>query len=191
MPSGLRCGAIPSFEDAEPGPVPVSSKPFLPIFFRRPFRPLHREAKILGIQGAHLVRPFGFDELRSRPSLIGIEGIGPSNETEDTTMPAIGYVTRKHQGFEGNLNTLTIKAKIRIAANEAKSSDKQPDYLVFVEGVEVGAAWVKKARTSGNEYVSLSIAAPEFGPKKLYANLGVAAGQDDPDTFAIIWNADD
>jgi uncharacterized protein (DUF736 family) len=26
--------------------------------------------------------------------------------------------------------------------------------------------------------VSLSLAAPEFGPRKLYANLGRAAGQD-------------
>ncbi|WP_425459755.1 DUF736 family protein [Hankyongella ginsenosidimutans] len=43
----------------------------------------------------------------------------------------------------------------------------------------------------GNEYVSLSLAAPEFGPRRLYANLGRAAGQDDDDAFAIIWNPAD
>jgi uncharacterized protein (DUF736 family) len=39
--------------------------------------------------------------------------------------------------------------------------------------------------------VSLSLAAPEFGPRRLYANLGRAAGQDDPDVFALIWNPAD
>ena len=36
--------------------------------------------------------------------------------------------------------------------------------------------------------MSLSLADPAFGPKKLYANLGRAAGQDDEDVFAVIWN---
>jgi uncharacterized protein (DUF736 family) len=39
--------------------------------------------------------------------------------------------------------------------------------------------------------VSLSLAAPEFGPRRLYANLGRAAGRDDEDSFAIIWNPAD
>jgi uncharacterized protein (DUF736 family) len=39
--------------------------------------------------------------------------------------------------------------------------------------------------------VSLSLAAPEFRPRKLYANLGRAAGQDDDSMFAIIWNPAD
>ena len=33
---------------------------------------------------------------------------------------------------------------------------------------------------SGKDYVSLSVSAPEFGAKTLYANLGRAAGQSDP-----------
>jgi uncharacterized protein (DUF736 family) len=35
--------------------------------------------------------------------------------------------------------------------------------------------------------VSLTFEAPEL-PSKTYANLGQAAGQDDEDVFAIIWN---
>jgi uncharacterized protein (DUF736 family) len=38
--------------------------------------------------------------------------------------------------------------------------------------------------------VSLSLAAPEFGPRRIYANLGRAAGGDE-DTFAVIWNPAD
>ena len=47
-----------------------------------------------------------------------------------------------------------------------------------------------RGEMSGRDYVSLSLAAPEFGPRRLYANLGRAAGQDD-DAFAIIWNPAD
>jgi uncharacterized protein (DUF736 family) len=45
-----------------------------------------------------------------------------------------------------------------------------------------------KGEASNKEYVSLSIAAPEFGPKKLYANLDKAAGSYGKDLYAAIWN---
>ena len=106
-------------------------------------------------------------------------------------MSAIGYVTRDGDGFKGQLRTLTIRAPIEIVRNGRKAIDSQPDYRVLSEGAEVGAGWVRKSETSGNDYVSLSFAAPEFGPRRLYANLGRAAGQDDDDAFAIIWNPAD
>ncbi len=106
-------------------------------------------------------------------------------------MSAIGYVTRDGDGFKGQLRTLTIRAPIEIVPNGRKTSDNQPDYRVLSEGAEVGAGWLRRSETSGNDYVSLSLAAPEFGPRRLYANLGRAAGQDDDDAFAIIWNPAD
>lgn len=106
-------------------------------------------------------------------------------------MAAIGYVTREGNGFKGELKTLSIRADIQIVPNGRKASDTQPDYRVVSSGVEVGAGWIRRSETSGNDYVSLSFAAPEFGPRRLYANLGRAAGQDDEDAFAIIWNPAD
>ena len=106
-------------------------------------------------------------------------------------MPAIGYVTREGQGFKGQLKTLSIRTEIEIIPNPRKSGDTQPDYRVSAAGVEVGAGWVRRGEMSGKDYVSLSFAAPEFGPRRLYANLGRAAGQDDDDAFAIIWNPAD
>lgn len=107
-------------------------------------------------------------------------------------MPAIGYVSRNSEGgFSGNLKTLSIRASIEIIPNRSKSADTQPDFRVVSEGVEIGAAWNKVGENSGKDYVSLSLAAPEFGPRKLYANLGRAAGQDDDDAFAVIWNPTD
>ncbi|HKY82284.1 MAG TPA: DUF736 domain-containing protein [Sphingobium sp.] len=106
-------------------------------------------------------------------------------------MAAIGYVTRNGNGFKGQLRTLSIRAEIEIIPNNRKNGDSQPDYRVMAAGVEVGAGWVRRGEMSGKDYVSLSLAAPEFGPRRLYANLGRAAGQDDEDAFAIIWNPAD
>lgn len=106
-------------------------------------------------------------------------------------MPAIGNVTRSGNGFKGQLKTLSIRAEIEIVPNTRKSGDTHPDYRVLSAGVEVGAAWNRRSESSGNDYVSLSLSAPEFGPRRLYANLGRAAGQGDDDNFAIIWNPAD
>ncbi|HEX7694042.1 MAG TPA: DUF736 family protein [Sphingomonas sp.] len=106
-------------------------------------------------------------------------------------MPAIGYVTKSDDGsFKGQLKTLSISADIAIVANRSKSTDTQPDYRVLSDGVEIGAGWMRRSETSGRDYVSLSLAAPEFGPRRLYANLGQAAGGPD-DKFAVIWNPAD
>ncbi|MBJ7441920.1 MAG: DUF736 domain-containing protein [Sphingopyxis sp.] len=106
-------------------------------------------------------------------------------------MPAIGYVTRSGEGFKGQIRTLSIRTEVEIVPNSRKSNDVQPDYRVVASGAEIGAGWLRRSETSGNTYVSLGLAAPEFGPRRIYANLGRAAGQDDDDTFAIIWNPDD
>jgi uncharacterized protein (DUF736 family) len=107
-------------------------------------------------------------------------------------MPAIGHVTKQaNGGYKGHLKTLSIRAEIDLVPNASKSADNQPDFRVLTQGVEIGAGWIKTGESSGKEYVSLSLAAPEFGPRKLYANLGRAAGQDDEDTFAVIWNPAD
>ena len=104
-------------------------------------------------------------------------------------MTAIGYVRKENDGrYTGQLKTISIKADIDIVPNANKTTDSQPDFRVLTQGTEIGAGWMKKGETSGKEYVSLSIAAPEFGPKKLYANLGKAAGQDDDSLYAVIWN---
>jgi uncharacterized protein (DUF736 family) len=107
-------------------------------------------------------------------------------------MPAIGYVTRDESGaFKGQLKTLSIRAEITIAVNQRKANDIQPDYRVFSGDVEIGAGWNRRSESSGNDYVSLSLAAPEFGPRRLYANLGRAAGDDRDNRFVILWNPAD
>ncbi|WP_336579957.1 DUF736 domain-containing protein [Sphingopyxis witflariensis] len=94
------------------------------------------------------------------------------------------------KGFVGQLKTLSIRAPIEIRVNPSKNGDVQPDYRVYSEGVEIGAGWIRIGETSGKPFVSLTLAAPEFGPRRIYANLGRAAGQDSDDAYAIIWNPD-
>lgn len=106
-------------------------------------------------------------------------------------MPAIGYVTRNGDGFKGQIKTLSIRTDVEIVPNSRRSNEVQPHFRVLASGAEIGAGWLRQSETTGNTYVSLSLAAPEFGPRRLYANLGRAAGLDDDDTFAIIWNPAD
>ncbi len=108
-------------------------------------------------------------------------------------MAQIGFVLKQSDGsYQGQIRTLSIKTTIQITPNGSKDPESnQPDYRVQSGGVEIGAGWIRTSETSGRPYVSLSLAAPEFGPRRLYANLGQAAGQDDEDLFAIIWNPTD
>jgi len=106
-------------------------------------------------------------------------------------MPAIGYVTKDENGtYTGQLKTLSIRAEIAIQPNPRKAHDAQLDYRVVSGDVEVGAGWNRHSDTSRRDYVSLSLAALEFGPRRLYANLGRAAGEDE-NSFAILWNPAD
>lgn len=109
-------------------------------------------------------------------------------------MPSIGYVTHNEvsNSYEGALQSIGLNAPINIVPNRVKKEgSKQPDYVVYSGKAEVGAGWIRTGKSSGQAYVSLSIATPAFGRRAIYANLGPAAGQDDANVFAIIWNADD
>ena len=105
------------------------------------------------------------------------------------TIGTVQYGEDKNRYF-GTLNTLTIKAAIELVPTR-KTNDAQPDYRIVSGGIEIGAAWKRMSERSGNEYVSLSFEAPEFGRTRLFANLGKMPGQDDPNLLSVIWNADD
>ncbi len=103
-------------------------------------------------------------------------------------MPAIGYVTKQADGtYKGQLATLSIRQNINFVKKK-KANENQPDFIIMANDIEIGAAWIKKAISSGKDYISLSLAAPEFGPRILYANLGHNAGSKDENEYAIIWN---
>lgn len=100
----------------------------------------------------------------------------------------LGSVTKQGNQFEGFLNMLSIRSRIRILPNEHKSSAGAPDYRVYAEGgVEIGGVWERVSKRTGKPYLSLTLSAPEFGPHKIYASLA-QSGDEDSETYLILWN---
>ena len=103
-------------------------------------------------------------------------------------MATIANLTVKSDGaLEGVLATLNVTAPIAIIPNGRKSKENEPDYRVISRknGFELGAGWNRFSQTTGAEYVSVSLSAPEFGT--IYGNIANAPG-DDPTKKVIIWN---
>ncbi len=103
-------------------------------------------------------------------------------------MATIATLTAKPDGtLEGVLATLTVQASITMIPNGRKAKDSEPDYRIINRktGFEVGAAWNRISNNTGEEYVSVSLSAPEIG--RIYGNLAPAPG-DDETKKVIIWN---
>jgi hypothetical protein len=58
----------------------------------------------------------------------------------------------------------------------------------MTQGIEIDAIWNCKNETSGEDYVSHVIATPQFGPKRLFANLDKVAGADGGELHTVICN---
>lgn len=101
---------------------------------------------------------------------------------------ALGYVTETESGFEGALNLMSLNASIRIVRNGDKTVETQPDFRVYAgrKGSDIGGGWLRKAKSSGREYVSLTLADPAIGPRKIYANLAPVKGEEG--RHVILWN---
>jgi uncharacterized protein (DUF736 family) len=76
-------------------------------------------------------------------------------------MAIIGKFTKDGAGYTGSIETLTMRAKLTLEPNTQKKSDKAPDFRIIhiAEGFtsEIGAGWIKTAKRSGAQYISLSI----------------------------------
>ena len=103
-------------------------------------------------------------------------------------MATIANLSKKSDGtLEGMLTTANITVPIAIVPNARKAKDNEPDLRVVGRrnGYEIGAGWNRISRSSGEEYTSVSLSAPEFG--SIYCNLAPAPG-DDPSKMVLIWN---
>ncbi len=103
-------------------------------------------------------------------------------------MATIATLTQKADGtFEGQLTTLNVTAPIAVVKNGRKAKDNEPDYRIVSRknGFELGGGWNRTSKATGDEYISVSLSAPEFGT--IYGNVAPAPG-DDPTKKVIIWN---
>ena len=96
---------------------------------------------------------------------------------------------RENGGYEGTLAMMTLNTKISIVPNEAKENERQPDFRIYAaRGNEIGGGWNRVGKNSGKPYVSITLAHPAFGDKRVFANLARAAGSEDESVLAILWN---
>ncbi|WP_169546476.1 DUF736 domain-containing protein [Sneathiella aquimaris] len=95
-------------------------------------------------------------------------------------MATIGTFTCVNDVFNGELETLTVKAKISIAII-TKEKEGMPDYRVTAGKSEIGAGWIRKSK-GGSEYISIKIDDPVW-PAPIYANLIERNG-----SHKLIWN---
>ena len=101
---------------------------------------------------------------------------------------ALGYVSETKNGFEGSLAMMNLAATIRLDKNTEKEMEGQPDYRIFAgeTSTEIGGGWVRKAKNSGREYISITLADPQIGPRRIYANLAPVKGKEG--RHVILWN---
>jgi uncharacterized protein (DUF736 family) len=72
--------------------------------------------------------------------------------------------------------------------NDARKSENTPRTSAYPRRSRDRQEAHDDREASGKNTVSRSLAAPEFGPRKLTADLGRTAGNMEGDSFAVIWN---
>ena len=97
-------------------------------------------------------------------------------------MATIGTFHKQADGsYAGAIKTLSLNVKAaQFRANE-KTDQKAPDYRIFANGIEFGAAWKKTSREN-RDYLSVKLDDPSF-PAPIYASL-----VDADDGYSLVWS---
>lgn len=96
-------------------------------------------------------------------------------------MSTIGSFTREGDAFNGTINTLTLKAKATIKRID-KANENAPDFRVYAQGIEIGAAWSVVSRAN-KAYLSVKLDDPSF-PAPIYCRL-LGSDSDKP---ILVWS---
>ena len=96
-------------------------------------------------------------------------------------MANIGSFTSVENGFTGRLITATINLPVDIRKLDG-ATEAGPHYRAYNGAAEIGAGWIKEAKASGNEYVSLRLDDPSF-PQTIHANLYIQQDQ----SWNLVW----
>ena len=95
----------------------------------------------------------------------------------------IGLFEAMNDGYVGVINTLHLKlGDVRLMPVEVKRSDESPDFLVQVNGTEIGAGW-KATSQAGNAFERVTLDDPSFSAA-LNANLV----ENRDGKFSLLWN---
>lgn len=95
-------------------------------------------------------------------------------------MATIGTFTKSDNAYNGQIQTLGLKAKVAITPVE-KNGETGPDFRISAGKVDIGAGWVRKSK-SGRDYLSVKLDDPSFAAP-IYANLVEVGGE-----YDLIWS---
>ena len=99
-------------------------------------------------------------------------------------MATIGSFKKAGNDFQGEISTLSLKAKgVRIVAEPNRASENAPSHRVYLGRVEIGAAWSKRSE-EGRDYLSLKLDDPSF-TAPIYANLFDDEGGEG---YTLLWS---
>lgn len=94
-------------------------------------------------------------------------------------MTTIGHFTKQNDEYLGFIETRLWDATASIKP-VTKTTDKAPDYRVFANRCEVGAAWTKTSE-AGKAYLSITLDDPSF-PAPINCRL-----HESSDGFDLVW----
>ena len=98
-------------------------------------------------------------------------------------MSTIGTFTKSEDGsYAGSIKTLNLNVQQAQMRPVEKDSNGGPDFLIFADGAEFGAAWKKTARQSNRDYISVKLDDHSL-PAPIYANL-----VDAEDGYRLVWS---
>jgi uncharacterized protein (DUF736 family) len=97
-------------------------------------------------------------------------------------MATIGTFMKSGDGsYAGSIKTLSLNVKQAQLRAVEKDSENAPDYRVFANGTEFGAAWKRTSREN-RDYLSVKLDDPSF-PAPIYANL-----VDAEEGYSLVWS---
>jgi uncharacterized protein (DUF736 family) len=85
-------------------------------------------------------------------------------------MPVIGTFSVDKDGYAGTIRTLVLNTKVRILANDRKTTSGAPDFRIMAGTAEIGAAWRKTKQGTEETYLRVKLDDPSF-PQPIWGAL--------------------
>ena len=99
-------------------------------------------------------------------------------------MPVIGTFSAIKDGYAGRIRTLTLKAQVRITANDRRGTDGAPEFRVTLGNTEIGAAWRKTKQGTEQTYLRVRLDDPAW-PQPIW---GVLLEATNDGVIRLIWS---
>ena len=101
-------------------------------------------------------------------------------------MPVIGTFSAVKDGYAGTIHTLMLNGRVRIIANDRKTTEGAPDFRVTLGSAEIGAAWRKTKQGTDQSYLRVRLDDPSW-PQPIW---GVLLEATEDGVLRLIWSRD-